>query len=123
MKALKEYNIVLQGEAVYITPVHSKSRKKVIFENVEDLIAYEVKIDSTIKDLHADYTIDETDVFYRLIIQTVDHYNDIELIYNNIDNIKHDYNFIKQFLDNNYLRFKNINANYQYMEDIANENT
>ena len=122
MKALKEYEIILQGEAVYITPVHSKSRKKVIFENVEDLISYEVKIDSTIKDLHADYTIDETDVFYRLIIQTVDHYNDIELIYNNIDNIKHDYNFIKQFLDNHNLRFKDINEFYNNMEDIANEN-
>ena len=118
MKALKEYDVILQGEAVYITPVHSKGRKKVIFENVTDLIAYEVKIESTIKDLHADYRIDDTDVFYRLIIQTVDHYNDIELIYNNIDNIKHDYNIIKQYLNSHNLRFKNINDFYN-MEEMA----
>lgn len=119
MKTLKEYDIILQGEAVYITPVHSKGRKKVIFENVEDLIAYEVNVSSTIKDLHADYKIDDVDKFYRLIIQTVDHYNDIELIYNNIDNIKHDYNIIKQYLDNHKLRFKNINDFYNDMEITA----
>lgn len=118
MKALKEYDVVLQGEAVYITPVHSKGCKKVIFENVTDLIAYEVKIESTIKDLHDDYKIDEADIFYRLIIQTVDHYNDIELIYNNIDNIKHDYNIIKQYLNSYNLRFKNINDFYN-MEEMA----
>ena len=118
MKALKEYDVILQGGAVYITPINSKGRKIVIFENVTDLIAYEVKIESTIKDLHADYRIDDADIFYRLIIQTVDHYNDIELIYNNIDNIKNDYNIIKQFLDDHKLRFNNINEFYDDMEGI-----
>jgi hypothetical protein len=118
MKSLKEYDIILQGEAVYITPVHSKGRKIVIFENVTDLIAYEVKIESTIQDLNADYKIDEADIFYRLIIETVDHYNDIELIYNNIDNIKHDYNIIKQYLDEHKLRFKDINDFYNDMEGL-----
>jgi len=115
---LKEYKIILQGETLYISRPYNKSLKVVTLEDVTDLIAYEVKIDSTIKDLHDDFKTDETDVFYRLIIQTVDHYNDIELIYNNIDNIKHDYNIIKQFLDDHKLRFKNINEFYQDMEDL-----
>jgi hypothetical protein len=116
---MKEYEMILQGGSIYITPAHSKGRKIVIFENVTDLIAYEVKIDSTIKDLHADYKIDEADIFYRLIIETVDHCNDIELIYNNMDNIKHDYNIIKQYLDEHKLRFININEFYNDMEGIA----
>ena len=115
---MKEYGMILQGGSIYITPAHSKGRKKVIFENVTDLIAYEVKIESTIKDLNADYKIDESDVYYKLIIQTVDHYNDIELIYNNIDNIKHDYNIIKQYLNAYKLRFKNINEFYKDVEEL-----
>lgn len=114
---MREYKMILQGETLYISRPHNKGRKIVIFENVTDLIAYEVKIDSTIKDLNSEYKIDDIDIFYRLIIQTVDHFNDIELIYNNIDNIKHDYNFIKQFLDSHKLRFKNINDFYNDMED------
>ena len=113
-----EYEMILQGEAVYISKPHIKGHKIVIFENVTDLIAYEIKIDSTIKDLHADYKTDEIDVFYRLIIETVDHYNDIELIYNDIDNIKHDYNIIKQYLENHKLRFKNINDFYNNMDKV-----
>lgn len=116
---MKEYEMILQGETIYIDPAHSKGRKKVILEDVTDLIAYEVKIDSTIKDLHDDFKTDETDIFYRLIIQTVGHYNDIELIYNNIDNIKNDYNIIKQFLDDHKLRFKYIDEFYNDMEGIA----
>lgn len=116
---LKEYEIILQGETLYISRPYNKSLKVVTLENVTDLIAYEVKIDSTIKDLHDDFKTDETDIFYRLIIQTVDHYNDIELIYNNIDNIKNDYNIIKQFLDDHKLRFKYIDEFYNDMEGIA----
>ena len=115
---MKEYEMILQGETLYISKPYNKYHKKVIFENVTDLIAYEVKIDSTIKDLHDDYRTDETDTFYRFIIQTVGHYNDIELIYNNIDNIKNDYNIIKQFLDDHKLRFNNINEFYDDMEGI-----
>ena len=95
---MNEYELTLQGGTIYITPAHNKGRKIVMSENVTDLIAYEVKIESTIKDLHADYRIDDADIFYRLIIETVDHYNDIELIYNDIDNIKQDYNIIKLYL-------------------------
>ena len=95
---MKEYKMILQGETLYISKPYNKSLKVVTLEDVTDLIAYEVKIDSTIKDLHDDYKIDETDTFYRLIIQTVDHYNDVELIYNDINNILHDYNIIKQYM-------------------------
>ncbi len=95
---MTEYKIKLQGGTLYISFIHSKSVKTAMTEHITDLIAYEVKIDSTIKDLHDDYRIDETTIFYRLIIQTVGHYNDIELIYNDINNILHDYDMIKQYI-------------------------
>lgn len=95
---MNEYRIKLQGGTLYISSPANGLNKRAIIEHINDIIAYEVKIDRTVKDLYDDYKLDETDTFYKLIIQSVGHYNDIELIYNDIDNIKHDYNIIKQYM-------------------------
>lgn len=98
IKKMIEYKIILQGGTLYISKPYNKSNNKVMIEHITDLIAYKVEINSTIKDLHDNYKIDETDTFYRLIIETVDHYNDITLIYDDINNILQDYNTIKQHM-------------------------
>lgn len=93
---MTEYRIKAQGGTLYISSSKYGLNKRVLIEHINDLIAYEVKIERTVKDLHDDYKLDETDNFYKLIIQSVGHYNDIELIYNDINNIKHDYDTIKE---------------------------
>lgn len=86
----KEYTITSDKNAVYIKNVMNKRYYKIMLSSIKEVICYEIKINQTATDLKDGYISHDGDLFYRMIIETHNNHDDVELIYNERDEIIND---------------------------------
>ena len=86
----KEYTITSDKNAVYIKGITNKRYYKIMLSSIKDIICYEIKINQTATDLKDGYISHDGDLFYRMIIETHNNRDDVELIYDRRDEIIND---------------------------------
>ena len=84
----KEYAITSDKNSIYIKGViQSNVYHRIHILDIKDVMAYKVKTQKDVADLHTDYKHSEMDTFYKLVITSRNYNDDIELIYNDVENI------------------------------------
>ena len=79
----KEFTITSDKTTIYIKGViQSNIYHRIHILDIKDVIAYKVKIQKDVQDLHTDYNHSEMDTFYKLVITSRNYSDDIELVYN-----------------------------------------
>lgn len=94
----KEFTITSDKNTIYIKGViQNNVYHRLHILSIKDVMAYKVKIQKDVADLHTDYKHFEMDTFYKLVI-TSNNYDGVELIYNDRDEIVNDETIILNFI-------------------------
>lgn len=94
----KEFTITLDKNTIYIKGVTTNRYYKIMLSSIKSVICYEIKINQTATDLKDGYISHDGDLFYRMIIETHNNRDGVELIYNDRDEIVNDETIILNFI-------------------------
>ena len=94
----KEFTITSDKSALYIKSIFNKRYYKIMLSSIKDIICYEIKINQTATDLKDGYISHDGDLFYRMIIETHNNHDDVELIYSERSEIVNDETIILNFV-------------------------
>lgn len=98
--------ITRQNDRIYISDAINKRYHKIELSNIKDVICYEIKINQTATDLKDGYISHDADLFYRMIIETHNNRDDVELIYDKRDEIVNDETIILNIISQYQLELK-----------------
>lgn len=86
------------NDSIYTADAINKIYHKIKLSNIKDVICYEIKINKTATDLKDGYISNDADIFYKMIIETHNNRDDVELIYDKRDEIVNDETIILNFI-------------------------
>lgn len=86
------------NDCIYTSDCINKIYHKIELSSIKDVICYEIKINKTSTDLKDGYISHDGDLFYKMIIETHNNRNDVELIYDSRDEIIRDEEIILGFI-------------------------
>lgn len=112
----KEFEITADGNTIFIKGLMNKIYHRIHTLDIKDVIVYKVVINRDVSDLHTDYSISESDTFYRMIITSRNYKDDIELIYNERNNIINDESMILSEV--NRVTYKPIDTSLYDINDL-----
>lgn len=95
---LKLLRITRLNDSIHISDCINKIYHKIELSSIKGVICYEIKINKTSTDLKDGYISHDGDLFYKMIIETHNNRNDVELIYNSRDEIIRDEEIILAFI-------------------------
>ena len=95
----KEFIITSDNSAIYIKSIFNKRYYKIMLSSIKDIICYEIKINQTATDLKDGYVSHDGDLFYKMIIETHNNRDDVELIYNERNEIINDETIITNIIN------------------------
>lgn len=90
--------ITRSNDSIYISDCINKVYHKIELSSIKDVICYEIKINKTAIDLKDGYISHDGDLFYKMIIETHNNRNDVDLIYDSRDEIIRDEEIILGFI-------------------------
>ena len=87
------------NDCIYTSDCINKVYHKIELSCIKGVICYEIKINQTATDLKDGYISHDGDLFYRMIIETHNNRDDIELIYDKRDEIINDETIILNIIN------------------------